>query len=192
MIDLGPALSALRNVTSTLVDVMPDIASELNQVNDNIQDTLTATKFSSEPPIIQTNLKTPGGQEILGEVNAVLEQRLSEQLPEPPAQDIAQEAEPPKQELKEMVALVVGCGEGEPQPESPPEDVLSIEDVTMQSISLKFEKPESLEDKVLDYIKQRKGQLNITDCALELKIPPKEIKKVLKSLDEKGRIILGT
>jgi division protein CdvB (Snf7/Vps24/ESCRT-III family) len=84
MIDLKPALTALKNVTSNLATTMPDIASELDRVNDNIQDTLIATKFSSEPPIIHSNLKTPAGTKILKEVNAILEEKLAEQLPEPP------------------------------------------------------------------------------------------------------------
>ncbi|MCK4933798.1 Snf7 family protein, partial [Candidatus Bathyarchaeota archaeon] len=84
MIDLKPALGSLKNITSNLVKIMPDIASELNNVNNSIQDTLSVTKLSPEPPTILTNPKTPEGQEILKEVNTYLEQKVIARLPEPP------------------------------------------------------------------------------------------------------------
>jgi len=191
MIDLKPALGALRNVTSNLVNIMPDVASELDNVNSSIQETLTVTKFSSEPPqIVQTNLKSHGAQEILKEVNTVLEQRLTDQLPEPPASEVMSEAEQPER-IKEMFALAVGCPEsgGEERKETS-EAFLSIKDLKMQSISLRIQHSESLEDKLLEYIKQCKGQLDVIECALKLKIAPKEVKKTLENLDAKGKIIL--
>ena len=191
MIDLKPALGALKNVTSNLVNIMPDVASELDNVNSSIQETLTVTKFSSEPPqIIQTNLRSPGAQEILKEVNTVLEQRLTDQLPEPPASEVMPEAEQPER-IKEMVALAVGCPEssGEERKETS-EAFLSIKDLKMQSISLRIQHSESLENKLLEYIKQCKGQLDVTECALKFKIASKEVKKILENLDAKGKIIL--
>jgi hypothetical protein len=191
MVDLKPALSALKNVTATLVSVMPDVASELDQVNNSIQETLTVTKFSSEPPVVQP-IKTADGQEILKEVNMVLEQQLSEQLPQPPAQEKLVELEQPRQEIKEMVALVTGGSDpyGE-EPKEMSEAFLSIKDLKMQSISLRIQRPELLEDKLLEYIKQCGGQIDVTECALELKIPPKEVENTLESLGAKGKIIIG-
>ena len=72
-----------KNIDEAMKITRGDVASELDKVNDSIQETLTVTKFSSEPPIIQPS-KTPAGQEILKEVNAVLEQKITDQLPEPP------------------------------------------------------------------------------------------------------------
>lgn len=189
MIDLKPALSALKTVTTNLVEVMPDIASELDKVNSNIQETLMATKLSSEPPMVKSNFKTQAGQEILNEVNTVLEQRLAEQLPEPPAPEVTPETEHPKAQIREMVALALGCPESEEDEKS--EAVLQIKDVKMKSISLRIQHPESLEERMLEYVKQRKGQVDVTDCALKLKIPPKEVEKTLRDLDSKGKIILG-
>lgn len=194
MIDLKPALSALKNVTTNLVNIMPDVASELDKVNNSIQETLTVTKFSSEPPsIIQTNLKTPGGQEILEEVNAVLEQKLSEQLPEPPATKLVSETIQPKQEIREMVALTAGVSEScrDKQKETS-EAFLSIKDLKMQSISLRIQHSKSIEDQLLKYIRDCKGQLDVTECALKLKIQPQEVKETLENLDTKGKIILET
>ncbi len=192
MIDLKPALSALKNVTTNLVSIMPDVASELDKVNNSIQETLTVTKFSSEAPIIQP-AKTAGGQEILKEVNTVLEQKLTEQLPEPPASETLMKALEPTQETRELVSLVAGCPAAnfeEEQKEKQSETFLSIKDLKMQSISLRIQHSESLEDRLLEYIKQCKGQIDVTECASKLEIPPKEVKTTLENLDAKGKIIM--
>lgn len=189
IIDLKPALSALKNVTTNLVSVMPDVASELDEINNSIRETLTVTKFSSEPPTLQP-MKTAGGQEILKEVNTVLEQKISEQLPEPPALETLPELEQPRQGLEEMVALVA-AGSDPYNEESKEEAFLSIKDLKMQSISLRIQRSEPLEDKLLEYIKQCRGQVDVTECALELKIPPKDVETTLESLGTKGKIIIG-
>ncbi len=189
MVDLKPALSTLKNLTTNLVSIMPDVASELDKVNESIQETLTVTRFSTEPPIPQP-MKTPGGQEILREVDTLLEQKISEKLPEPPASEALQEAEQPEQ-IREMVALAAACPEAwKDEQKETSEAFLSIKDLKMQSISLRIQRSESLEEKVLEYIKECKGHLDVTECALQLKIPPKEVEKTLETLDSKGRIIL--
>ena len=189
MVDLKPALSALKNVTTSLVNVMPDVASELDKVNSSIRETLTVTKFSSEPPILQP-MKTADAQEILTEVNSVLEQRLSEQLPEPPAPETKPEPEPAEQKIKEMVALVAGGPD--PYVEEKNEAAfLSIKDLKMQSISLRIQRSGSLEDELLDYIKRCHGRVDVTECALKLKVPPQDVEKTLESLGTKGKIIIG-
>ena len=44
---------------------------------------------------------------------------------------------------------------------------------------------------LLDYIKQCKGRVDVTECALELRVPPKDVEKTLESLGTKGKIIIG-
>ena len=193
MIDLKPALGSLKNITSNLVKIMPDIASELNNVNNSIQDTLSVTKLSPEPPTILTNPKTPEGQEILKEVNTYLEQKVIARLPEPPPSETQPQTTQPEQKLREMVALVVGGPESqEVERNETHEPLPSVESVKTQCISLKKTDAESLEDKVFEYIKERKGLINVTDCALKLKIPPKQVEKILEELYAKGRIVPGT
>jgi hypothetical protein len=189
MVDLKPALTALKNVTTNLVSVMPDVASELEKVNDSIRDTLTMTKVSSEPPIAQP-MKTAAGQEILKEVNAVLEQKLTEQLPEPPAVESTSVMKEPRQ-AREMVALVAGSSDSyRSEKKETSEAVLSIKDVKMQSISLRIEHSQAIEKELLEYIKQREGQVDVAECATKLKIPPNEVRKTLKNLGAKGKIII--
>jgi hypothetical protein len=193
MVDLKPALSALKNVTTNLVSIMPDVAVELDKVNDSIQETLMATKFSSEQPqILNPHVKTPGGEKVLKEVGVVLKQRVSEQLPEPPLSDAVVKFEQPEK-IKEMVALAVGCPSSECDEETgSSEAVLSIKDLKMQSISLKIHHSQTLEDRLLDYIKQTNGQVNLPECALMLRAQPEEVKSMLEKLDAQGKIVLET
>ena len=41
---------------------------------------------------------------------------------------------------------------------------------------------------ILEYAKKKNGEINITECALDLNIPTSEVKEVLKSLGDKGKI----
>jgi len=66
MADLRPALRGLRAITENLVNVMPDVAQELERVNESISDTLAVTKFSSSPEeVVPLQAKTEAGEEIL-------------------------------------------------------------------------------------------------------------------------------
>ena len=82
--DLKPALRLLQGVSQELFQVLPDVSSELNNVNQTIQETLYATKLSGDENVIPVGKKTEGGEEILKEVSCFIEQKLAETLPEPP------------------------------------------------------------------------------------------------------------
>lgn len=192
MIDLKPALRSLRDITANLSNVMPEIAYELENVNTSIQDTLNTARLSSEPPIIHSNMKTQGGQEVLEEVTAVLEEKIAEKLPPPPISHTIEETQI-KEEMREAVALAAGIPDSSGLPQKTPrETLLSIKDLRMQNISLQIQDNEkkSVEEQILDYVNQCKGHIDVTQCALKLKIPPNEIRKTLEDLDEKGKIIM--
>ena len=82
--DLKPALRLLQGVSQELFQVLPDVSSELNTVNQTIQDTLHATKLTTDETVIPVGKKTEAGEEILKEVSCFMEEKLAETLPEPP------------------------------------------------------------------------------------------------------------
>ena len=47
---------------------------------------------------------------------------------------------------------------------------------------------DSIENMILEYARKKNGEINITECALELNLPTSEVKEALKSLGEKGKI----
>ena len=99
--DLKPALRLLQGVSQELFQVLPDVSSELNNVNETIQDTLRAAKITTDENVIPVGHKTEGGEEILKEVTCFMQQKLTETLPEPPAEAPLKEKTP----IKELVAL---------------------------------------------------------------------------------------
>src|SRR4030043_160697 len=105
--DLKPALRLLQGVSQELFQVLPDVSSELNNVNSAIQETLHAAKITTDENIIPVGKKTEGGEEILKEVSGFLEQKLSESLPEPPVVEPVKEKSP----IKELVALTASSSQ---------------------------------------------------------------------------------
>ncbi|MGC8896447.1 MAG: Snf7 family protein [Candidatus Bathyarchaeia archaeon] len=189
--DLKPALKILQSVSQQLFEVLPDVSSELSKVNETISETLYSTKITADESIIPVGKKTPGGEEILKEVSSFLEQKLSEELPEPPAALETPETE--KTTLKEMVALAANCSQAvahetvEDSDRNSSQTLLSFKKAEIQEISLKVEKP-SLEDVLLEYVKKSNGEIDLKRCSADLKASYEEIEKALESLGAKGKI----
>ncbi len=189
--DLKPALKLLQNVSQQLFEVLPDVSSELNKVNEAISETLHSTKITADESIIPVGKKTPEGEEIINEVSSFLEQKISEKLPEPPATLEVPEAE--KTTLKEMIALAANCSQSigseavEESGKDPSQTLFSFKKAEIQEISLMIEKP-SLEDVLLEYVKKSNGEIDVERCSADLKISYEEIEKALRSLGAKGKI----
>jgi len=193
MVELRPALKMLKSVTNQLSDLLPDVASELENVNESIAETLALTKIEGSPEaLIPLQTKTPAGEEILKEVSSFLEEKLAEKLPEPPVPLEASEQQVKEKPIKQMVALTAACTTSTREEESPAlKKTFSYEEMELQKLSLKLHKlatTEALENMVLEYVKKKNGEINITECALELNVPTSEVKEILKSLGDKGKI----
>jgi len=184
--DLKPVLRILHSVTERLTIVMPQMAYEMERVNDSIGETLAMTTMGSPQLDMPFDVKTPGGEEVLKEVSALLEQELAEKLPEPPTSVAVTEKPQHVEKVKQMVALAATCSEI--REEEGPQTYVSYKDMELQSVSLKIRESSSLEDTVLEYAKKRGGQIDITQCAFELNVPPEEVEKALEVLGVQGKI----
>ena len=182
--DLGPTLGALRGLTGYLGNIMPDIASELGKVNDSITETLAMSKFDSTQSVTPYEVGSPAGEEILKEVSNLIEGQLTKKLPEPPA-PVSVEKKEVIEEKKEMVALTASCSETRVQKDT--DQYFSIKDVETHEVSFTIQRS-SLEDDVLEYVKKCNGELDVNQCAVNLKIASPEVIKTLESLGEKGKI----
>lgn len=189
--DLKPALKLLQSVSQQLFEVLPDVSSELSKVNEAISETLHSTKITTDESIIPVGRKTPEGEEILKEVSSFLEQKLSEELPEPPA--TLETPQPEETAVKEMIALAAECSQTignrtiEELDKASSQTLFSFKKAEIKEISLTVEKP-SLEDVLLEYVKKCNGEIDIARCSIDLKTSSQEIEKALKSLGEKGKI----
>jgi division protein CdvB (Snf7/Vps24/ESCRT-III family) len=195
MADLSPALKSLRAVTENLVNVMPDVAQELENINESISDTLATTHLNSSPElIVPLAKKTEAGEEILKEVSSFLEEKLTEQLPAPPVSIDPQEVKPQKTQenmTKKMIALAATCSEisqpGNDSEES--QSLFTYKDVHLRSVTIQRQPQSALEDTVLEYAKN-KGEIDVDQCAHELSVPQDEIEKALESLGKKQKILI--
>jgi len=190
VVDLKPALRLLQNVSQELFEVLPDVSTELSKVNEAISETLSSTRVTVDESIIPVNRKTSGGEEILKEVSSFLEQKLSTDLPEPPA--IAKTPKAERTSLKEMVALATSCAQAasrETVEESgdSSQTLFSYKKAEIQEISLKVEKP-SLEDVLLEYVKKGNREIDLTRCSVDFETSHEEVEKALESLGAKGKI----
>src|SRR5208283_292762 len=187
--DLKPALRLLQNVSQELFQVLPDVSSELDNVNYTIQETLHATKLSADENLIPVGKKTEGGEEILKEVTCFMQQKIAETLPEPPAGTPVHEKTP----IKELVALtasssqVFGHKTTEETGMESSKTVFSYKKSEIKEFSLKVEKP-CLEDVLLEYVRKTNGEVDLSRCSSELQTSNEEIERALESLGTKGKI----
>ena len=187
--DLKPALRLLQNVSQELFQVLPDVSSELDNVNSTIQETLHATKLSPDENLIPVGKKTEGGEEILKEVSSFMQQKISETLPEPPVEAPVQQKTP----IKELVALtattsqMIGHKTSEETEFDPSKALFSYKKQEIKEFSLKVEKP-CLEDVLLEYVRKTNGEVDLSRCSSELQTSNDEIERALESLGTKGKI----
>jgi len=191
VVDLKPSLRLLQRVSQDLFEVLPDVSSELNKVNDTISETLYSTKINADASVIPVDRKTEGGEEILNEVTMVVAQKLSEALPEPPATLKTQEAM--QTALKELVALTTDVSEKSNQRSSEEsgkdssQTLISYKKSEIKEISLRVEN-QQLEDVLLDYLRRSNGQIDLDKCSVDLSTSNEEIGKALENLGSKGKI----
>jgi division protein CdvB (Snf7/Vps24/ESCRT-III family) len=200
VVDLKPALKLLQNVSSELFQVLPDVSSELNTVNDTIQETLHATKLSNDETMIPVGQKTEGGEEILKEVSSFIEQKIAETLPEPPVTSTVKSVKTPQTPIKELVALSATTSEvfGKKEVKESGFDVsktlISYKKSEVQEITMEVKQPvakqRTLEEVLLEYVRKCNGEIDLSRCSNELKTSNKEIERALENLGTQGKIKL--
>jgi len=169
---------------------MPQMAVEMERVNETIFEVMSMSKIDSSKLEVPTDVKTPGGEEVLAEVAEFLEEQITEKLPEPPASAPVMEASQPKRVAKQrkMVALTASCSEISESRES--QNYVSYKDTEMKRITLTVN--DDLEESVLEYAKRREGELDINQCANELNVACGEIEKALEQLGVKGKVRIAS
>ncbi len=189
VVDLKPALKLLQDVSQDLFQVLPDVSTELNNVNSTISETLYATKINADPSVIPVDRKTEGGEAVLKEVSSFIEQKLSENLPEPPTTTPM----PEKARVKELVALSANCSQviGRKKVEEnfldSSQALFSYTKSEIKEIQLTVEKP-AIEETLLEYVKKCNGEIDLTRCSSELNTSNEEVEKALENLGKEGKI----
>ncbi len=189
--DLKPALALLQGVSQDLFRVLPDVSTELSNVNSAIQDTLHATKLTADENLVQVGRKTEGGEEILKEVSCFMEQKIAKELPEPPVS--APVKEKVSTPIREMVALAASSSQvfGQKTVEEsgfdPEKSLFTYKKSEVKEFSLKVEKRD-LEKLVLEYVRRTNGEIDLGRCSSELQTSNEEIERTLENLGAQGKI----
>ena len=196
MADLKPALKSLRVLTETMANVMPDVAQELERVNESINETLAVTKMNSPDSIAPLTVKTEAGDEILKEVSAVLEKKISDELPAPPTSVATGNVDAGRESVKkQMIALSATCSEltqpveEQERAQGKPQSYVTYKDVELRGVSFTIERQKPLEDTILQYAKE-KGEIDLDQCANELRVPHEDLEKALENLGKKQKIVI--
>jgi division protein CdvB (Snf7/Vps24/ESCRT-III family) len=194
--DLRPALNLLQGVSQQLFQVLPDVSTELNNVNSTIQDTLHQTKLTADENVVGVGRKTEAGEEILKEVSCFMEKKLSEDLPEPPVvESIKEKPKVPATPIRELVALtasssqIFGSKNHEESGFDPEKTLFSYKKSEIKEFSVKVEKPApNLEEVLLEYVRRTNGEIDLTRCSNELKTSNADIERALENLGTQGKI----
>ncbi|HSV49242.1 MAG TPA: hypothetical protein VLH35_02915, partial [Candidatus Acidoferrales bacterium] len=189
-----PALNLLQGVSQQLFQVLPEVSTELNNVNTTIQDTLQQTKLTADENIVGVGKKTEAGEEILKEVSCFMEKKISEILPEPPvAAPVKEKAPAPP--IRELVALTASSSQvfGQKSREElgfdPEKTLFSYKKSEIKEFSVKVEKPApNLEEVLLEYVRKTNGEIDLSRCSNELKTSNEAIERALENLGTQGKI----
>ena len=166
------------------------MAVEMERVNESIFEVMTMSKIDTKQLEIPTEIKTPGGEEVLAEVADYIEEQITDKLPEPPISSPIIENSQSQKVVKQrkMVALTASCSEIS-KPISP-QNFATYNETAIKRVAWTVN--EDLEQSVLEYAKKKQGNLDISQCADELKVACGEIEKALETLGVKGKIKIAS
>ena len=149
MVHLGPVIKIIQGLRGQLTNIIPEVATELDNVNKMLGSILVDV---GEPKATEV-VASEEALKVLQEAEVIAEQRLREKLPELPT------VAPEKIPVAVSTTTSVGA--------------------------------DDLEEKLLEYIRRQGGEIVISKCATELKIPPDDIRRALERLASEGKIKLA-
>ena len=173
MSHLSMAFKVLRRVNKTVQGLVPS----LDQASTDITNTLTETmaEMSNMSPNFSLNVSTESGEELVEQARQFAELRAEEmkQSLGAPSIDLKHPLETPR----ERVALLEGGGDDE-------------DDIPLGEIYPE-QKPEELEERVLQYAVIHDGNVDITDAAMALKMPSDDVEGAMLHLLNQGKMKFG-
>jgi division protein CdvB (Snf7/Vps24/ESCRT-III family) len=171
MSHLSIAFKVLRRVNKTVQGLVPS----LDQASSEITNALTETmaEMSNVSPSFSINVSTESGEELVEQARKFAEQRVEEmkQSLGTSGREIQVSTEP----LRQRVALLEGGEEAD-------------EDEAALGALYTEQKPEELEERVLQYAVIHNGNVDITDASVALKLPSEDVEEAMLHLLNQGRM----
>jgi division protein CdvB (Snf7/Vps24/ESCRT-III family) len=175
MTQIAPVIGIVRETRGRIAGVIPEVANELGEVNDMLSDMSLESGGVEGDQSLEIQSSGREAQKVLEESGLIAEQQMKERFPELPVPGVreSQQQQPkPVAETRVPVAVAVAEVVAEPEP------------ATSSTPQLPFE------DRLLEYIKSRKGEISISNCSSDLSVGTDEIKKGLERLRGDGKIVI--
>jgi len=171
LVQMAPIVGIIKETKGKIKGIIPEVAYELEEINRMLDNTLTETG-KVLPEETSTETVSSEAKKVLEEASVLAEQKINEKYPKLPLppETASQTLEQPIQTSTETITT--------PTPEK-----IVVKEDPIPSL-------EQLEEKVLDYLKQHRGELNLNRCALTLNTTVEDIKKVLNKLESEGKIVI--
>ena len=177
MTQIAPVIGIVRETRGRIAGVIPEVANELGEVNDMLSDMSLETGGVEGDQNYEIQSSGGEAKKVLEESGLIAEQQMKERFPELPVPG-ARESQPqqPKTavETKVPVAVAVAVSDAGAEAEIPRSSTL--------------QRP--FEDRLLEYIKSRNGEISISNCSTDLSVGTDEIKRGLERLRGDGKIVI--
>jgi len=185
MSQISPAIDIMNGIRGELTGIMPEIAERLGSVNNDLgsaiammspPNNLAETKFE----ILTTSELA---EKVLNEATHIVEERIKEELPDtPPTIPVS----PVKSFKEERMVVAVGGPDFEIGNTQIETDLGCKK--TGEEEKKATEDRDLLKEKVFSYAKRKCGDIDVTQCAQELNIVPRDVLDALDVLCKERRI----
>lgn len=183
---LSTVLGLLNELKLRLSDLMPELASTLDQVVHNVN-ALVAT---TQAPQIAQNIvaKTKEIDDIFKEIEKQAEERMKTSLPPIPSQleNLISQAQSSIAALSSLVSR--GVAEAQATSFSPHSSAAVVAPISVSIVN----REQELERRVYEYIVMHGGFIDLSDCAKRFGVSKDEVLRALKKLEERGLIRIST
>jgi len=202
-IAMAPIRAVMADTKTKLAGVVPEVASELEGVNDTLGKALIEVGEAEgveEGPMTEND----EARKILEEANTVAEQKVKEKFPQIPAAPLLEgdgvgaAAESPESSPvgTELIRPQVAAKPLTPQP-APSANLTKAEPepdggkLSFQKVADSNPQQPGFDKKLLDYIRSHGGELRISLASKDLGVPAAYIKDTLDRLNKEGKVKLA-
>jgi division protein CdvB (Snf7/Vps24/ESCRT-III family) len=165
---LKPTLEVVKQISSQLSEVMPEVSNELANIGSLLDDTMISMNIGVSQDMIMRIPDSVLGEEIIEQASNLLKNKIEEELPVPPKED------------RYARAIVLGGDEEE------------VEVPVPRAVKNIARNMGNNEEAVLVYLRTNGGEFNLGECSKCCKVPESEIPDIIEGLSRKGLIRIMT
>lgn len=166
MTQIAPVIGVVRETRGRIAGVIPEVASELGEVNEMLSD-MSMETGEVQDQNFDVAASSFEAKKVLEESSAIASQQMKERFPELPVPEARQPIPSSRsQATEERIPVAVATGGSEEISEM------------------------SLEDRLLEYIRDHDGELSLNTCSSELAVRTEDIRRSLQKLKDDGKIVV--